>query len=354
MLTAGIACYRAWLAETEARAGSRRRPLARRVHARSSPPARLSFADALPLVRFRAQAMQEAVPVGAGAMAAILGLDAAAVRRRLRPGRERDRRGRPGGQLQRPEADRHRRQQGRRRQACELLKAAGAKRTLLLAVSAPFHSPLMKPAADRLRERLATVAIDAPYDSGDRQHRREERDRSGGDPRRALSPGVRPGALGRDDPGDPRPRRHPHLRVRPGQGARRPGHAHRARRGRGGGARSGLARRRARRCCDERAAAPRRPRSRSSPAPRAASAGRSRWRSRPRAFASSARRRPKPARRRSAKRWPPSPAAAASSSTSPTATPSARRSTRVVQRRGRRCTSSSTTPASPATCCRCA
>ena len=47
--------------------------------------------------------------------------------------------------------------------ACELLKAAGAKRTLPLPVSAPFHSPLMKPAADRLREKLATVAIDAPY-----------------------------------------------------------------------------------------------------------------------------------------------------------------------------------------------
>jgi len=47
--------------------------------------------------------------------------------------------------------------------ACELLKAAGAKRTLPLAVSAPFHSSLMKPAAERLRERLATTPLEAPY-----------------------------------------------------------------------------------------------------------------------------------------------------------------------------------------------
>jgi [acyl-carrier-protein] S-malonyltransferase len=46
--------------------------------------------------------------------------------------------------------------------ACEILKAAGAKRTLPLSVSAPFHSPLMKPAAERLREKLATAHIVAP------------------------------------------------------------------------------------------------------------------------------------------------------------------------------------------------
>ena len=79
MLTAGVACYRAWLAE--ARRGARRSwPATRSASTRRwSPPARLTLAEALPLVRFRAQAMQEAVPVGAGAMAAILGLDAAAV-----------------------------------------------------------------------------------------------------------------------------------------------------------------------------------------------------------------------------------------------------------------------------------
>jgi malonyl CoA-acyl carrier protein transacylase len=75
----------------------------------------LSLADALPLVRLRAQAMQEAVPVGVGGMAAILGLDAA-VRAKAAAGRGGQRRGGRGGQLQRPEADRDRRQQGRRRE----------------------------------------------------------------------------------------------------------------------------------------------------------------------------------------------------------------------------------------------
>src|SRR6186713_570176 len=80
MLTAGIACYRAWLAEggpePSVLAGHSLGEYSALVAAGS-----LNLADALPLVRFRAQAMQEAVPVGVGAMAAILGLDAAAVRR---------------------------------------------------------------------------------------------------------------------------------------------------------------------------------------------------------------------------------------------------------------------------------
>ena len=79
MLTAGIACYRAWLAETHAApsvvAGHSLGEYTALVAAGS-----ITLADALPLVRFRAQAMQDAVPVGAGAMAAILGLDAEAVR----------------------------------------------------------------------------------------------------------------------------------------------------------------------------------------------------------------------------------------------------------------------------------
>ena len=78
MLTAGVACYRAWLAETGAApamvAGHSLGEYSALVAAGA-----LALADALPLVRFRAQAMQEAVPVGAGAMAAILGLDADAV-----------------------------------------------------------------------------------------------------------------------------------------------------------------------------------------------------------------------------------------------------------------------------------
>src|SRR5213079_2366208 len=79
MLTAGVACYRAWRAES----GSE--PSALAGHSLGEYSAlvaagALRLADALPLVRFRAQAMQEAVPVGTGAMAAVLGMDAAAVR----------------------------------------------------------------------------------------------------------------------------------------------------------------------------------------------------------------------------------------------------------------------------------
>ncbi|MDQ2736601.1 MAG: ACP S-malonyltransferase, partial [Pseudomonadota bacterium] len=79
MLTAGVACYRAWLAETNMT------PAVVAGHSLGEYTAlvaagALSLAEALPLVRFRAQAMQEAVPVGVGAMAAILGLDADAVR----------------------------------------------------------------------------------------------------------------------------------------------------------------------------------------------------------------------------------------------------------------------------------
>lgn len=113
MLTAGIACYRAWLAETG---------LAPAVVAGHSlgeytalvAAGALTLADALPLVRLRAQAMQDAVPVGEGAMAAILGIDAQAVRDGCEAVAVFQRRGRRGGQLQRPEADRDRRQQGGR------------------------------------------------------------------------------------------------------------------------------------------------------------------------------------------------------------------------------------------------
>ena len=79
MLTAGVACWRAWLAETGLR------PVAVAGHSLGEYTAlvaagALTLQDALPLVRFRAQAMQEAVPVGVGGMAAILGLDADAVK----------------------------------------------------------------------------------------------------------------------------------------------------------------------------------------------------------------------------------------------------------------------------------
>ena len=161
MLTAAIACYRAWRAEGGAE------PAAVAGHSLGEYSAlvaagALTLSDALPLVRFRAQAMQSAVPVGAGAMAAILGLDAALVRdgcavvaaesgEVVAPANFNDPKqtviagSKAGVDL-----------------ACEKLKAMGAKRALLLAVSAPFHSSLMKPAAEALRERLASVSIVAP------------------------------------------------------------------------------------------------------------------------------------------------------------------------------------------------
>ena len=162
MLTAGVACYRAWLAETRAApavvAGHSLGEFTALVVAGS-----LSLADALPLVRFRARAMQEAVPVGAGAMAAILGLDAATVIDGCARAAAASGETVQAANFNDPKQTVIAGTTAGVDKACEILKAAGAKRTLLLAVSAPFHSALMKPAAERLRERLATVAIDAPF-----------------------------------------------------------------------------------------------------------------------------------------------------------------------------------------------
>jgi [acyl-carrier-protein] S-malonyltransferase len=161
MLTAAIACLNAWRAEGGAE------PAAVAGHSLGEYSAlvaagAMTLADALPLVRHRAQAMQEAVPVGAGAMAAILGLEAAAVRSVcdavvaeiggvVSPANFND-----------PKQTVIAGTKAAVDLACEKLKAAGAKRALPLAVSAPFHCALMKPAAERLRERLASVVIASP------------------------------------------------------------------------------------------------------------------------------------------------------------------------------------------------
>jgi len=162
MLVAGVACYRAWLAETKAApevvAGHSLGEYTALVAAGA-----LSFAEALPLVRFRAQAMQEAVPVGTGAMAAILGLDAAAVIEGCTQAARETGAIVQAANFNDPKQTVIAGTKAGVDKACELLKAAGAKRALPLAVSAPFHSALMKPAAERLRERLATTAIDAPF-----------------------------------------------------------------------------------------------------------------------------------------------------------------------------------------------
>ena len=120
-----------------------------------------------------------------------------------------------------PEADRHRRHQGGRRQGVRAAQGGGrqARAAARRVGAVPFG-------ADEARGRAPARAAgdDAAgrtLHPGDRQRRRQERERAGGDPRCAVSPGVRRGPLGRDDPGDSRSRHRPHLRVRPGARARR-------------------------------------------------------------------------------------------------------------------------------------
>ena len=160
MLTAGIACYRAWVAETGLV------PAAAAGHSLGEYTAlvasgALSLADALPLVRFRAQAMQEAVPVGVGAMYAILGLDGEAVRVGCAQAAAETGEVIEAVNFNDPKQTVIAGSKAGAEKAAELLKAAGAKRALPLPVSAPFHSSLMKPAAERLRERLAATVFGA-------------------------------------------------------------------------------------------------------------------------------------------------------------------------------------------------
>lgn len=159
MLTAAVAFYRAWIA-----AGGHT-PALVAGHSLGEYSAlvaagAIAFKDAVPLVRFRAQAMQEAVPVGQGGMAAILGLSDDDVRAACAEGAQ--------GEVveavnfnapaqvviagHKAAVDR----------ACELAKAKGAKRALPLPVSAPFHSSLLKPASDRLRDYMETLTFTAP------------------------------------------------------------------------------------------------------------------------------------------------------------------------------------------------
>ena len=161
MLTAGIACYRAWLAEGGAL------PAAVAGHSLGEYSALvaagvLTLADALRLVRLRAQAMQQAVPVGQGAMAAILGLDAAAVREGCAQAAAASGEVVEAANFNDPRQTVISGSQAGVAKGCELLKAMGAKRVLPLAVSAPFHCALMKPAAELLRERLRAVRLNTP------------------------------------------------------------------------------------------------------------------------------------------------------------------------------------------------
>ena len=165
MLVAGVAAWRVWLAEGGAL------PAALAGHSLGEYSALvasgvLTLAQAAPLVRLRAADMQEAVPVGTGAMAAILGMSADKV---IAGCAEATASFGPGSadvveavNFNDPAQTVIAGTKAGVEKACEMLKAAGAKRALPLPVSAPFHSSLMKPAAEKLREALAGTVLAAP------------------------------------------------------------------------------------------------------------------------------------------------------------------------------------------------
>lgn len=159
MLVAGVACWRAW------RAKGGPMPAWFAGHSLGEYTAlvaagALDFEEAVPLVRLRAQAMQEAVPEGTGGIAAILGLDDARLAELCEKSAE--------GEVVEPAnlnspgqvvIAGHR---GAVERAMALAKEMGAKRAVMLPMSAPSHCSLMRPAAERLRERLSKVAIAKP------------------------------------------------------------------------------------------------------------------------------------------------------------------------------------------------
>ena len=159
MLTAAVAFYRAWLA-----AGGPA-PALVAGHSLGEYSALVAagviqFKDAVPLVRFRAQAMQEAVPVGQGGMAAILGLsddDARAACAEAAQGEVVE-----AVNFNAPAQVVIAGHKAAVARACDVAKAKGAKRALALPVSAPFHSSLLKPASDRLQAYLQQVPFVAP------------------------------------------------------------------------------------------------------------------------------------------------------------------------------------------------
>ncbi len=164
MLTAGVALYRAWIAaggkEPSMVAGHSLGEYSALVAAGV-----IAFRDALPLVRFRAQVMQEAVPVGQGSMAAILGLpdegvQAVCVEAALNASNVAE--VVEAVNFNAPAQVVIAGHKSAVERACEIAKAKGAKRALILPVSAPFHSSLLKPASDRLRTYMADLHFSAP------------------------------------------------------------------------------------------------------------------------------------------------------------------------------------------------
>lgn len=159
MLTAGVAVWRLWLEK------GGKMPAVVAGHSLGEYSALvasgvLGFRDAVPLVRLRAQAMQDAVPLGTGAMAAILGLDDEGIRAACAEAAQ--------GEIVEPVNFNAAGQtviaghKGAVERAMEACKARGAKRAVGLPVSAPFHSSLLRPAADKLAARLQQLEFRAP------------------------------------------------------------------------------------------------------------------------------------------------------------------------------------------------
>jgi [acyl-carrier-protein] S-malonyltransferase len=159
MLAAGVAAWRLWLEK------GGRNPAVVAGHSLGEYSALvaagvISFRDAVPLVRLRAAAMQEAVPLGTGAMAAVLGLDNTGIAAACAEAAQ--------GEVVEPvnfNANGQTVIAGHKaavERAMEACKARGAKMAKALPVSAPFHSSLIRPAADKLAARLAELTLSAP------------------------------------------------------------------------------------------------------------------------------------------------------------------------------------------------
>ncbi len=161
MLAASVAFYRAWLeaggAQPDIMAGHSLGEYSALTAANV-----LSLTDAVKLVRLRAEAMQNAVPVGVGGMAAILGIDDAVVKQVCTDAQTATGEIVEAVNFNAPGQVVIAGHKGAVEKACELAKAAGAKRALVLPVSAPFHSTLLKPAAEKLQAALAELTLNAP------------------------------------------------------------------------------------------------------------------------------------------------------------------------------------------------
>lgn len=161
MLTASVAFYRAWLeaggAKPDIMAGHSLGEYSALTAANV-----LSLTDAVKLVRLRAQAMQNAVPVGVGGMAAVLGIDDVVVKQVCADAQVATGEIVEAVNFNSPGQVVIAGHKGAVEKACELAKAAGAKRALVLPVSAPFHSTLLQPAAEKLQAALAELNLHTP------------------------------------------------------------------------------------------------------------------------------------------------------------------------------------------------